>query len=196
MEAAEAEAAAAEPARPKLAEPLLNDPATMAAPPDEQPEHEQGVRCRPSRTANPTGPSVFLLASMAAQKADIPTPPSPNQPATKEEEGDGLDLDRSFDGRAVYLNKLEGVAAGAGGAAPPIVARPELIGCKARLQAVPMTSYGTDYSFVDELLRGSPARERTPRERAPRGIVVVDNYDHHTQRQQANGYTTRPEWVG
>ena len=59
----------------------------------------------------------------------------------KEEEGCGLDLERSFDGRTVYLNKLEGVKAAEGGGAPAIVARPELVGRIARLEKVLLTSY-------------------------------------------------------
>ena len=53
----------------------------------------------------------------------------------------GLDLERSFDGRTVYLNKLEGVKAAEGGGAPAIVARPELVGRVARLEKVLLTSY-------------------------------------------------------
>ncbi|EOD40224.1 hypothetical protein EMIHUDRAFT_251268, partial [Emiliania huxleyi CCMP1516] len=35
------------------------------------------------------------------------------------------------------------------------------------------TSYGTDYSFLAEMVAGSPAAARR------RGVTVVDNYDHH-----------------
>jgi len=85
----------------------------------------------------------------------------PKEEEAKEEQGSGLDLRRAFDGRTVYLNKLEGVAASEGGGAPAIVARPELVGEVARLATVLLTSYGTDYSFVADLLRGAPAADRS-----------------------------------
>ena len=85
----------------------------------------------------------------------------PKEEEPKEEQGSGLDLRRAFDGRTVYLNKLEGVAASEGGGAPAIVARPELVGDVARLATVLLTSYGTDYSFVADLLRGAPAADRS-----------------------------------
>ena len=53
------------------------------------------------------------------------------------------------------------------------VSRGELIWRKSPLVSALFTSYGTDYFALAELVRGSPAAARR------RGVVVVDNYDHH-----------------
>ncbi|KOO21985.1 hypothetical protein Ctob_000443 [Chrysochromulina tobinii] len=55
----------------------------------------------------------------------------------------------------------------------PEVSRGELLWRREALVSALFTSYGTDYFFLSELVRGSPAASR------PRGVVVVDNYDHH-----------------
>ena len=55
----------------------------------------------------------------------------------------------------------------------PEVSRGDIIWRRSALRTALFTSYGTDYFFLSELVRGSPAGAR------PRGVTVVDNYDHH-----------------
>ena len=98
-----------------------------------------------------------------------------------------------FDGRRVLLNKLvetsaeTGVPAeGAQGAhevgdagAPRMeeVSRSELLWRLGHLQSALFTSYGTDYEFLLELLGAE--QTLAPAATRRRGVVVVDNYDHH-----------------
>ena len=97
---------------------------------------------------------------------------------------------RHFDGRCVLLNRLilKDVGECAPGssshveAAPPAMAeasRAELIWRHRHLQTALFTSYGTDYHFLSELVRDPATLELAPAAARPRGVVVVDNYDHH-----------------
>ena len=93
-----------------------------------------------------------------------------------------------FTGNRIFLNRLAGVEKdyGATSAAlsstlstppncPPLIWRRELIWRPRALQTALFTSYGTDYGFLGDLTRGSPAAART------RGVTAVDNYDHHRE---------------
>ena len=57
---------------------------------------------------------------------------------------------------------------------------------RAALHSALFTSYGTDYHFLSELVKPSPAAAR------PRGVTVVDNYDHHRQQPGLDERTYTP----
>ena len=156
------------------------------------PESPTAAKCRRLSEAG---------TSLAARHEEV-RPPAP----TKWHEGEELTMAyvsdspyRHFDGRDICLNALilqEGMAAltasRAVGCSPDEVARADLIWRPAALQSALFTSYGTDYFFLSELVRGSPAAAR------PRGVTVVDNYDHHRTPSglDEETYTPSNEAVG
>lgn len=97
-----------------------------------------------------------------------------------------------FGGDRIYLNRLEPSSSGL--EAPyankhcymPEVHRTDLLAPLGNLVRALFTSYGTDYQYLAELLRDSPAST------LPNGITVVDNYEHHFYRPgiDQHKYTT------
>ncbi|KAL1511549.1 hypothetical protein AB1Y20_006343 [Prymnesium parvum] len=98
--------------------------------------------------------------------------------------------DCRYDGGCVYLNALEGRPRSTCAGAMPELRRQALFEPRHRLEQALLTSFGTDYTLVGELLSGTPAS------RVRRGVVVVDHYEHHAHRAGLDEHTYTPANVG
>jgi hypothetical protein len=82
---------------------------------------------------------------------------------------------RVFHGGSFYLNSFNTRRPAVGAPCPPETSFEEILWDPSQLQAAIFTTFGCDYDFLRERLKLMPNKYN---------VVVVDNYDHLTQRAQ------------
>ena len=170
-------------------------PATVTSAPAAEEEDEASPAKR-QRLSESEPPSPPLTNPPPSEPPAAEEPPLllEYKPEPREEEvSDWLVLHQQyqrFDGRKVHLNRLmrtdgtpvasSSSASSSGPARMAEISRQELLWDVSHLQHALFTSFGIDYYFLSELIKTRGAdKALSPAAAKKRGVIAVDNYDHH-----------------